>query len=65
MDAPRYGFKAFYNSCEFDVYAESLLAAKKKAIEHFKPPKSKHHMVTVVLCEKDGQTVTHSTAEFG
>lgn len=59
------GYKAFFNGKEHDVYAETLLQAKEKAIEHFKPAKSKRHMVSVVLCEKDGQPVLHSTAAFG
>lgn len=59
------GYKAFYNGKEADIYAESLYAAKLKAIEKFKPPKSKQHMVSVVLCEKDGETILHSTASVG
>lgn len=58
------GYKAFYNKQEADIYAESLWKAKEKAIAFFKAPKSKAHMVSVVLCEKNGETVTHSTAEF-
>jgi|tagenome__1003787_1003787.scaffolds.fasta_scaffold19471065_2 hypothetical protein len=58
------GYKAFYNGKVSEVYAETLLAAKEKAVALFKPPKSKRHMVSVVLCEKDGETVTHSTTEF-
>lgn len=67
-----HGFKAFYNDKTVDVYADSLYAAKLKAIEHFKPRKSQQHMVSVVLCEKNvdpetgkGTQVSHSTAEFG
>lgn len=53
------GYKAFYGSKEFEVYATSSYEAYKKAIEHFKPPKSKRHMVHVHLCEKDGEQVVH------
>lgn len=60
-----YGYKAFYNGKEIEVYAESMVAAKEKAVAIFKAPKSKRHMVSVVLCEKDGKVVSHSTAEFG
>lgn len=67
-----HGYKAFYDRRTADVYAESQLEAKEKAIAIFKPAKSKQHMVSVVLCEKDvdpatgkGTQVTHSTAAFG
>lgn len=59
-----YGFKCFYDRKTFDVYADSQLAARDKAVAHFKVRPNKVHMVSVVLCEKDGQTVTHSTASF-
>jgi hypothetical protein len=53
------GYKAFYNGKSADIYAETLFAAKEKAVAQFKAPKSKAHMVSVVLCEKDGEQVTH------
>jgi hypothetical protein len=56
------GYIAFYNGQQKEVYAENQFAAKKKAVELFKAPKSKQHMVSVVLAEKDGNQVTHSTA---
>lgn len=63
--APQHGYKAFYNQKQADVYAPSLYAAKLKAIEHFKAPKSRAHMVTVMLCERaDGSQVIHSTASL-
>jgi hypothetical protein len=40
----------------------SMFDAKEKAIAHFKPPKSKQHMVSVVLAEKDGKQVVHDGA---
>jgi hypothetical protein len=52
------GYKAFFSGKETDVYAESLYAAKLKALDHFKPRKSQEHMVSVVLCEKDGKQVS-------
>ena len=55
-----YGFVCFYNSKRIEVYAPSMYAAKLKAIEQFKAPKSKQHMVSVVLAERpDGSEVTH------
>ena len=59
------GYKAFYSGKEADIYAVNLLQAKVKAIDHFKPPRSKQHMVHVHLCEKDGETILHSTASVG
>lgn len=60
------GYKAFaHGNRTADIYAETAYAAQLKAIELFKPPKSKRHMVHVHLCEKDGEQVTHSTASVG
>ena len=59
------GYKAFFAGRSQDIYADTLLEAKTKAVAHFKAPRSKQHMVSVVLCEKGGETVTHSTADFG
>lgn len=58
------GYKAFYNGKELDVYALSSYAAKCIAVEKFKAPKSKAHLVSVMLCEKDGVQVTHSTGSI-
>ncbi len=54
------GYIAFFNGKQHELYADSLLDAKEKAIEHFKPAKSKRHLVSVVLAEKNGQPVTHN-----
>jgi hypothetical protein len=59
------GYKAFYGGKSIEIYATTSYEAWKLAVEKFKAPKKKAHMVTVVLCEKDGVTVTHSTTEFG
>jgi len=59
------GYKAFYSGKVIEIYAETLLAAKQKAVAAFKVTRKKEHMVSVVLCEKNGETATHSTAEFG
>lgn len=63
------GYKAFYNGKSIDVYAETSYSAQTKAVELFKPPKSKRHMVHVVLCETNtngpdepGEQVIHSTS---
>lgn len=59
-----YGYKAFYNGKTDYIHADSLWAAKEKAIARFKAPRSKQHMVSVVLCEKDGKAVEVSTASL-
>ena len=53
----------FFNRNETVIEADTLLEAKNKAIDHFKPTKSKRHMVHVHLAEKDGEPVVH-VADF-
>lgn len=57
------GYKAFYNRKEIELYADSLYQAKQRAITHFKPKKSQEHMVNIVLCEVESETVVH-VADF-
>ncbi len=57
-----YGYKAFYNGKTWDIHADSLYAAKQAAIKIICPPRSKEHMVSVVLCEAEGKPVEVSTA---
>lgn len=59
------GYIAFYDGKKYELHAESMISAKEIATAYFKPPKSKRHMVSVVLAEKDGKPVTHSTASLG
>lgn len=54
------GYIAFYNQKTHEVYAGSSYEAQQKAMEFFKPPKSKQHMVSVVLAEKEGKGVVHT-----
>ena len=56
------GYVCFYNGKRWECYASSMFAAKEKAVAYFKPPKSKRHMVSVVLAEKDGKQVVHDGA---
>jgi len=63
-DLIMYGYKAFYNGKSIELYAESLFAAKQKAVAAFKVSAKKQHMVSVVLCEKNGEVVSHSSSEF-
>jgi hypothetical protein len=57
MSTSTYGYIALYQGRRTELPAESLYAAKMQAIEFFKPPKSKQHLVSVHLAEKDGETV--------
>lgn len=54
------GYKAFYKGRTIEVYAETSYKAQLKAAAEFKAKKS--YEVTVILCEKAGETITHSTA---
>jgi hypothetical protein len=59
------GYLAFYNGRKHEVQADSLWTAKQAARLYFNPPRSKAHMISVVLCERaDGSTVTHSTGSI-
>jgi hypothetical protein len=53
-----YGYIALYQDKRTELYAESQYAALVKALEFFKPPKSKRHLVSVHLAESHGETVT-------
>jgi hypothetical protein len=52
------GYIALYRGQRYELHADSAYQAQAAAIEHFKPPKSKRHLITVHLAEKDGQTGT-------
>jgi hypothetical protein len=53
------GYIFFYNGKRIELHAASLYEAKVKALDIFKPPKSKAHMVHGTLAEIDGKEVTH------
>lgn len=55
------GYKAFYKGKSIEVLAETSYAAQQLAAKEFKAKKS--YEVTVVLCEINGNQVTH-TADF-
>ena len=55
------GYKAFYNGKSIEVYANTSYEAQTLAAAKFKVKKS--YRVTVVLCEKNQESVTHSTSE--
>jgi hypothetical protein len=53
------GYIAFYRGKRIEVYANTSYEAQTQAAAAFKARKS--YEVTVMLAEKDGQQVTHST----
>lgn len=56
------GYVCFYKGQRIELYATNLYNAKLQAIARFKAPRSKEHMVSVVLAEKDGEPVVHNPA---
>lgn len=55
----RCGYIAFsHNGQQAEVWADTSFAASELARTYFKPPKSKRHLVTVHLCEVNGQQST-------
>lgn len=58
------GYKAFWREKRCEVYAQTAYEAQKLAAIEMKVLPKKRHEVTVVLCEKDGETVPHNPAEF-
>ena len=58
------GYVAFgHNGQRHELYANSSYEAKQKAVKHFNPPKSKQHLVSVHLAQKDGKDVVHTATE--
>ena len=55
------GYKAFYKGREIEVQAETSHKAQQRAAAIFNAKKS--YEVTVVLCEKDSQQVSHVPTE--
>ncbi len=55
-------YLAFWRGRKVTVHAETSYKAQLAAAAEFKARKA--FEVVVVLCEKDGATVTHSTGEF-
>lgn len=62
MNDKQCGYVGFYNQKRVEVYASGMWEAKEKVIQHFKVPKSKQGLVAVMLAERDGAPVVHSTA---
>lgn len=56
------GYVAFFKGKQTEVYAKTSYEAQQKAAAFFKARKS--YEVTVVLAEKGGAPVIHSTASL-
>lgn len=54
------GYIFFFFDQRIELHADSLYAAKLKAVAHFKPRKSQEHMVHGLLAERDEVQVTHT-----
>lgn len=55
------GYKAFYRGRTIEVYAKTSYEAQQLAAKQFGARKS--YEVTIIICEKNGEQVTHSTSE--
>jgi hypothetical protein len=53
------GYKGFYSGKTAEVYATSSYGAQKEFAKLWNVPEKKRYKITVVLCEKDGEQVTH------
>lgn len=56
------GYIAFWRGKQTEVHADTSYAAQQKAAQVFKAKKA--YEVTVVLAEKDGEQVVHSTSSI-
>jgi hypothetical protein len=56
------GYICFYKGKKFEVYAETSYEAQKLVASKHKIKKS--YEITVVLAEKQGNPVTHSTSSI-
>mgnify|MGYP003346543529 CR=1 FL=1 len=54
------GYICFWKGKKIEVYADSTYAAQMKAAELLKAKKS--YEITVMLAEKNGEPVVHSTS---
>lgn len=58
------GYICFYDGKRIEVYAETAYKAQLEAIKQFNPPKSKKHLISVVLAERaDGSQVVHTAVD--
>lgn len=60
MNKVEYTYICFYASKQVELKAETSYDAQLKAVAHFKPPRSKQHLVHVLLAKRDGKPITHT-----
>lgn len=58
------GYIAIHKGRKIEVHAETSYEAQCEAAKLLGVKDSKRHEITVVLCEKQGQQVTHSTSSI-
>lgn len=56
------GYVCFWKGKRIEVYADTSFEAQEKAAAQLKVKPKKSYEVTVMLAEKNGEQVTHSTA---
>lgn len=60
----QYGYLAGYQGQTVEVWAKGQWPATQLARAHFKPPKSKAHLVWVKVAERpDGTTIIHTPVD--
>jgi hypothetical protein len=57
------GYICLYNKAKIEVYAKTTYEAQCTAARLLKVPEKKRYMISVYLCEKQGEPVIHSTSE--
>ena len=63
-DRIEFNYLCFYDFKEHLVKAASSYEAQKIAVKHFKPPKSKSHMVHVYLVKEKTNDLQHESSGY-
>ncbi len=58
------GYIGFHNGKEYEVYAETPFEAQKKLAKQLGVPDNKSWQVAVMIAEKNGEPVIHSTLDL-
>lgn len=53
------GYVVFFEGRRAEVWADTIVQAVDRARAHWKPAKSRRHLVHAVLAVRDGEQVTH------
>lgn len=54
------GYIAILHNKRIEIYAKDMWEATQKAREEFKPKKKDKYLISVTLCELDGEQVVHT-----